>query len=224
MENINHIFYINLETRTDRRQELEEEFRKMRLWEDARLERFPGIPTPGFGILGCTMSHCEVFKLAIERGYDNILILEDDFTFRIGREEFDAILQEIFPKGDDGGESGEASGEASGRTAVEFDVIMFAYNLKDAQPSDKYPFLYRVRDASTASCYLIHRRAFRKIVELYECVIPLLRDTKEHWNYANDAVWRSLMETGEWYATATRVGVQRPSFSDNSGEFMDHGC
>ena len=76
---ISHIFYINLDYREDRREEIESELAKYELLEKS--ERFPGIRVVNQGILGCTKSHLGVIKLAKERGYKNVLILEDDFEF-----------------------------------------------------------------------------------------------------------------------------------------------
>lgn len=75
--NIDKIIYINLNKRIDRRTDIEKDLNDFNL----EYERFEAIETPGFGILGCGQSHLAVLKLAKERGYKNILIFEDDFTF-----------------------------------------------------------------------------------------------------------------------------------------------
>jgi hypothetical protein len=85
------------------------------------------------------------------------------------------------------------------------------------------PFLWKTTFSQTASCYLVNGHYFNIIIELYENAIPLLETTKAHWLYANDIVWKILMEHDNWYVTKTRCGVQRPSFSDNSGVFQDYG-
>jgi glycosyl transferase family 25 len=90
--NIDKIFYINLEKRKDRREEIEKELDTFGL----NYERFEAIETPGFGILGCGISHLSVLKLAKERKYKNILILEDDFTFIVSKEEFEKSLNLFF--------------------------------------------------------------------------------------------------------------------------------
>ena len=64
-QNIDHIFYINLDYREDRKEEIEREIEKMDLQE--KTERFPGIRVFEQGILGCTKSHLAVLKLAKER-------------------------------------------------------------------------------------------------------------------------------------------------------------
>lgn len=78
VDKINHIFYINLDRRIDRRELIEKELIKMDLISKA--ERFPAIEHE-IGYVGCSYSHLECIKLAKERKYKNILIFEDDFEF-----------------------------------------------------------------------------------------------------------------------------------------------
>ena len=58
-ENIDKIIYINLNKRTDRRIQIEAELNDY----DLKYERFEAIETPGFGILGCGLSHLQVLHL-----------------------------------------------------------------------------------------------------------------------------------------------------------------
>ncbi len=87
-----HIFCINLERRTDRRIQAEEEFKKIGLdvefvtgVDGTKLDIKPMISKDATmvsrGDLGCTLSHLKVVKLAKERGYKNYLVLEDDVEF-----------------------------------------------------------------------------------------------------------------------------------------------
>jgi hypothetical protein len=48
------------------------------------------------------------------------------------------------------------------------------------------------------------------LIELYEYNIPLLEQTQEHWNYANDIVWKQLQQQDKWYFINNRIGKQRP--------------
>lgn len=207
---IEHAFFINLETRRDRLQEIQEEFQRMEIQNifisNTVPERFNAIPTKGFGILGCTKSHCEVMKIARERKYKNVLIFEDDLLFIVEKEVLHEELQQIY------------------ESKVDFDVIMFAYNIKESVPSVEYPFLSRIKNASTASCYLINGEYLETLINLYDEAIPLLEQTRMHWEFANDVIWKVLMQRDRWFATNTRIGIQRPSYSDNSQEFMNHGC
>jgi GR25 family glycosyltransferase involved in LPS biosynthesis len=203
IQKIDKIFYINLDKREDRRAEIEAELTNYDLIDKA--ERIEAIPRPHQGILGCTMSHLKALKLAKERDYEYVLILEDDFQFMISKEEFEKELKTLFEQG------------------PSFHVCMISYNIQRSEPTE-YSFLQKVIEAQTASGYIVHKSFYDLIIELYEWAIPLLERTGEHWNYANDQCWKRLQPNSEWYSLTTRCGRQRPSYSDNSEQFEDHNC
>jgi GR25 family glycosyltransferase involved in LPS biosynthesis len=91
---IDHIFYINLEKRTDRREHIEKILQDYNLFDIS--ERYVAINTPHSGIIGCSQSHLNVLKLARERKYNNILILEDDFEFIVSLRELEIKIQSLF--------------------------------------------------------------------------------------------------------------------------------
>jgi len=202
MDYIDGIFYINLDKRTDRRGEIEIELTNMEL----PYQRFPAIETPGRGILGCGLSHLSVFKLAKQRKYRNVLIFEDDFYFLVSKPELYESLRMVFEE------------------KVDFDVCMLAYNLKGEEECLEYPFLTRVRNAETASGYIINEKYYDTLIELYEWAMPLLDSTGMHWEYANDQVWKRLQEKDNWYCFKQRIGKQRSGFSDNSNCFREYEC
>jgi glycosyl transferase family 25 len=76
MDTIEKVVYINLEHRTDRRAQVEEQ---LAVFGD-RVERFSAIQKSPGGV-GCSMSHLAVLKRAKEQGWKNVLIVEDDFVW-----------------------------------------------------------------------------------------------------------------------------------------------
>ncbi len=200
---IDKIFYINLDKREDRKEEIESELVNYDITHLS--ERIQAIETPGQGILGCTMSHLNAIKLAKERNYTNILIFEDDFQFTVSKEEFENQLQTFF------------------ENQIPYDICMISYNLRQSEPTE-YPFLTKVIEAQTASGYIVDNQFYDRMIELYEWAIPLLRDTGYHWHYANDQCWKRLQPHANWYCLTTRCGRQRAGYSDNSQEFQDHDC
>ena len=84
-----HIYIVNLPSRTDRRREMEEQLRGIGLSLDhEQITLFPAIrPTekgefPSIGCRGCFESHLTIFTDALTAGYETILIIEDDTNFR----------------------------------------------------------------------------------------------------------------------------------------------
>lgn len=201
MENIEHIFYINLDKREDRRKEIEIELKRMEL--DA--ERFSGIyyPPPK-GIVGCTKSHLSVILLAKERKYKNVLILEDDLVFLKTRKELDEKMSILFEK------------------KADFDVCFLAYHLHKGEVDKEHPFLIKAEYAATASAYIINEHYYDKLIDLYVDCIPKLDQTMEHWKYANDQAWKVLQEKDNWYCFTDRLGRQRDGFSDNANRRLTY--
>ena len=70
------ILYINLKSRTDRNKEIINELNKYNL----KGERVEAINEDD-GYIGCALSHIKCLDLAIERNYEEVIILEDDFIF-----------------------------------------------------------------------------------------------------------------------------------------------
>lgn len=200
-ENIDKIFYINLDKRTDRREEIENELNNFNL----PYERFNAFYYPDFCAYGCTVSHLEVIKLAKSRGYKNVLILEDDFQFLVSKEEFETNLRSFFENYKD------------------FDVCMLSYNLHEFSEINN-SVVNKILFSQTASGYIVNSNYYDKLIELYEWAAPQLLSTRMHWVFMNDIVWRDLQRKDNWYYFKTRIGKQRAGFSDNANCFNNYDC
>ena len=197
---IDKVIYINLDKRADRRHEFETQAELYGI----SYERFSAI-AHSFGIVGCTMSHRDIYRLAKKQGYRNILIFEDDFEFMVTPAEFETEIIQLF------------------ESNIEFDVCMLAYNLM-ASDTCQSPHLLRVFEAQTASAYIVNMHYYDILIQLYDSVIPLLESTRQHWLYANDQAWKALQSMNCWYCTKTRIGKQRDGFSDNAQEYVSYQC
>lgn len=89
-ENIDKIIYINLDKRIDKLEEINNELKNYNLYDKA--ERFSAVYHSS-GTVGCGKSHLSVLKMAKERKYKNILILEDDFYFVVSKDELECNLR-----------------------------------------------------------------------------------------------------------------------------------
>lgn len=199
--NIDKIIYINLSKRTDRREEIEQELNNFSL----EYEKFEAIEEPSFGALGCFKSHLSVLKLAKERNYKNILILEDDFMFLVSKEEFEQNLSNFFSLN------------------LNWDVCMLSYNLIKSEQLDNN-VVDKVIEVQTASGYIVNNHYYDKLIQLYEWTLPLYEQTEQHWIYANDQIWKQYQPNDKWYYFKIRLGKQRPSYSDLGKEFVNYEC
>ena len=74
---IDHIYCLNLERSADRREKIGKEFEK----ESLDVEFFKGCDGKAIGksgVFGCAQSHITIWKDVVEKGYENVLIFEDD--------------------------------------------------------------------------------------------------------------------------------------------------
>jgi glycosyl transferase, family 25 len=183
-----HCFYINLDSRPDRRALIEAECARLGL--DA--ERFPAIQRSPGG-LGCGESHLAVLRLARERGYDRILVLEDDVEFVVDRAELDATIPD------------------SG-----FDVFMIGYIMVRRDGN-------RIVEAQTTGGYIVASHYYDTLIKRWEEGLALYyQHPEQHWNYILDQYWKPLQLIDQWYASPTELCIQRPGYSDLSGCFVDH--
>jgi len=201
--NLSRVFYINLDKRDDRRTQIVGELQRFNLYDKS--ERFAAIHTPPQGNVGCAMSHLEVLKLAKARNYEQVLILEDDFYFVIEPEAFEHELAQFF------------------QANIPYTVLMISYNIQRSEPTS-YPFIQKIIEAQTASGYIVNQTLYDKMITLYEEAVPLLRDTQQHWHYANDQIWKRLQPHTQWFALHPRCGKQRNGFSDNSNQYQSNDC
>ena len=196
------IFYINLDRRKDRRSWIEEELDNV--MPDVETERFSAIPTPEMGWIGCAISHLEVLKKAKAEKLPNVLIVEDDFTFMISKEEWKEDLARL--------------------DHVSFDVCMLGYNLIRGEPCSEHNFLTKVMAAQTTSAYLIQESMYDRLIEVWETSLPLLESTGNRDIYDCDQSWKILQPSSNWYCFTRRVGKQRACYSDNENMFTEYGC
>mgnify|MGYP006901752687 CR=1 FL=1 len=201
--NVNRIFYINLDDHTDRRNDMEVEFTKMGIIScelsnpDNHLtyERFSAIKHDTIGV-GRGKSHIEVLKIAKERNYSTIIILEDDFVFTVTRDEFYKQLDCL--KG------------------IYIDACLLSGNMISYNNSTLTSNIYRLTNATNTSGYLINCRYNDTLISCSRIAMGNLERTNNHSRYNIDAAWNKLQATDPWYALKTMIGRHRQNHNDNT--------
>ena len=181
-------FYINLDHREDRKEEIEKELKE----KNIIFERFPAIKNKD-GALGCSKSHLNVIKLAKERNYKKIIIFEDDFEFIVSKDEFEEEMKKL--------------------DNVKFDVCLLAYNTDNLYKS-KYDFLYKIKDALTCSGYIVNSHYYDTLIKCWEKSVKMFESTGEEHKYTCDVSWKTLQEKDNWVCFKKKLGKQRESYSD----------
>lgn len=203
MDHITKIVYINLDKRTDRREEIEAECLKIGIPSEKVL-RFAAIEqNPGY--IGCSKSHLAVLKMAREEKWSNVLIFEDDFQFLVSPDSFESNLREFF------------------QLEQSYDVLFLSYNLQ--QREDFVGNVGRTQNTQTASGYIVHHRFYDRLIQNIEESIQHAEKTPHiHWFYAFDQYWKRLQTDSVWLFFLERIGKQRASYSDLGGGFVDNQC
>lgn len=222
-----HIFYINLDHRTDRREHMEKQFDAMGM-DPTRVERIPGI-VPVYdelqtqraqsfvdqglydtiqitkGSIGCGRSHLAALQLAYEREYPYTLILEDDFELQVSPDGFREQMRRLFAD-----------------PTFTFDVCLLSYNMVECEDVPEKPFLQQIRDANNASGYLVKHAYIPSLIKCWTEALYQLKLTGHHWLYAIDMAWKPLQRRDQWYSFTDRIGKQMDSYSDISHIFIQH--
>ena len=197
MEHIDKIIYINMDARKDRRAELEAEFARIGIPED-KIMRFPASSYNGCPNTGCLVSHANVIHLAYEMGYRNVLVLEDDFRFIEDATKVNADIGAFFDM------------------KLDWDVLMLTTCSAVVIPEYVGYLASRISSSTNGAGYLVNRPMMMELVELFDSNVENLFNTKAHWLYQNDILWKSLMPTKQWYMFNHYLGYQVGGYSDLS--------
>ena len=197
MEFIDKVIYINLDRREDRRNNIEEELRRM----DITAERFVAIDRSP-GIVGCGASHLAVLKRAKIEGWPNVLIFEDDFMFIVDKPIFEQNLRSFFSSN------------------TPYDVLLLGYNIKGSEQfNDTVSY---ARNVQTTSGYIVNQLFYDILIKNWEEALDKLISSGKHWLYALDQSWKTLQDKHTFFYFNTRIGKQRPSWSDIGNSYADY--
>lgn len=203
MNKIDIILYINLERRTDRNERM---ICELDIFKNQTIEikRVNACATSYDGAVGCTLSHIFALKHALmNEKNNNILILEDDFSFIRSGSEINIALEKLFER------------------KYDWKCVLLSYGPETK--SRQYDELLNVISMATmTSGYLIKRSIVQDLINLYQDSLKPLIQTRNHLKYAADRCWEKMMERNNWFVFNNRLGVQCLSFSD-IGKF-DRSC
>lgn len=206
--NVDNLYYINLDRRQDRKEHIEKVISRINM---KRAERVSAFDTPGNGSYGCALSHIHILEDAIEKNYDNILILEDDFNphdhIRLNNELFKSINS----------------------FNIDYDVLTLAPGLwvihdTDRPVSPEQSNLHRVSEAQTTSGYCVNKRFFKKLLQSYKESAEKLKGSEDARNrFAIDQHWKPLQKTNMFLSFLPKIGTQLPGFSNIEERDVNYG-
>jgi hypothetical protein len=187
---IKHAFYINLASRPDRKQHVEEQLNILGI----NAERFNAIKLPN-GALGCSMSHLKCLETAKENNWPHLLVVEDDIKF-LDPNLFKSQLNTFLTN------------------HKEWDVIIVGGN--NVPPYQKIDdTCVKVGSCQTTTGYLVNGHYFDTLINNFRIGIKkLIENPHLHALYAIDKYWFNLQKKDNWFLIIPLTVTQREDYSD----------
>ena len=205
---IKHALYINLESRADRRAHVEAQLASLKHSANGLstlvAERFNAIKHATSGAIGCSMSHLRCIQLAKARGWDHVMVCEDDVLFT----NVPLFLTQL---------------TKFMATVPQWDVVLLAGN--NVPP-------YRVVNSAcvqvgscqTTTAYIVRAHYYDALIANYRAGINLLmRSPEQKFHYAIDRYWFELQRRDRWFLITPLSVVQREDYSDIEQRVTNYG-
>lgn len=138
---IEHIYYINLDSRTDRNKHITKCFDLLGIYA----ERFSAVRSSKT-LRGCNQSHLEIIKIAKKQSYKNICIFEDDCCFD---KNFNSYLSSIFTND------------------VDWDILFLGHCLGETKKRYTH-FLYSMENIYCTHAYCLNNNIYDILIEYLE--------------------------------------------------------
>ena len=195
IQDIKHIFYINLEHRIDRKLHVEKELNKVGL---TNFTRFNAIKMEN-GALGCSMSHLKCIQMAKENGWPHVLIVEDDIEF-LDPTTFINQANKFF----------------NSQTINSWDVLLLAgNNILPYKTINNNDSCVKVSGCLTTTGYLVSSHYYDKLIQNIKMGITFfMRRPQQKKLYAIDVFWKPLQEVDNWYLLTPLTVIQMEDYSD----------
>jgi len=204
MSQLENVYYINLDTRPDRKKDVEKQLNNLK-WSFKRFEacKPPDPENPHGGRIGCTLSHLNILKLAKHNNLPYVVIVEDDIFF-MNPTQFNSSLKTFL------------------NSKIEYDVVLIAGNV--IPPYKKVrDFAIKVYFCQTTTGYIVKNHYYDKLINNIETGLQfLIKYPEQHVNFAIDKWWTKLQKVDNWYFIMPPSVVQAPSFSDIENKVVNY--
>jgi len=163
------------------------------------------------GSKGCALSHLKALKLAQDRQFQNVLVLEDDAMLDIEPSKFILRINTTLAE-----------------LALSYDVVICGSenNAPTIEPGVTHRKLKSSHThVQTTVAYMIHVSYVPILASVWkECAQHLTKnmDEAQYFKYAIDQVWKQLFPLHNWYWLEGNLIRQRPDFSDIRGTVVSY--
>lgn len=204
------VYQVNLDHRTDRWQECLANHAACG-FDTMGIQRVSAAYEQGYAHLGCSKSHLKAYtRFLTEDSRDYIMVLEDDFDFRIKRDELAQGLARINSLG------------------LPWDAILLTASQINGFPTE-HVGVSRVFESLTTAGYITRRSYVPKLIDIFVESVMNLEKFRQFVprelitsRFASDVLWQRLQRADNWYILMPAAGGQRPSYSDALEGYVDY--
>lgn len=193
---ISSVVYINLDKRTDRRAQMEQE---LKIFHPEKVHRIPGIVPDILDIahknLALTKAHLNAVKLAKKNNWPNTLILEDDSIW-VNIEKAYPCFEKLVKE--------------------PYDVIMLGSHGPDYDKDT-----LRVKRSTGAASYLVHRSHYDIYIERLETLINSFV-SGQHIECGNAVVFPELQQEYKWFVVVPSLMTQLAGMSNREEKIVNY--
>jgi len=196
LNKLKNTYIINLDYRVDRKYKSRNEVEKL----SADIKIFNAIKDSR-GAIGCTKSHIEVLKYAIDLDLEYVFICEDDIKILNDRYVLFGI-NEIM-------------------TNFDWDVIIVSgVSRNEIKTYNK--FVNKVTDCQTTTSYIVNKKYMKKLLNNFIEGLENLIKTNNKSLYAIDIYWKLLQKTDKFYCINKKYVYQHSDLSDIENKYVNY--
>jgi glycosyl transferase family 25 len=203
-DDIQHILYINLNSRTDRNEYMQTELAKLGVLD--RATRFPAIAMPNLGAIGCSLSHLKCLQMAKTNQWTHVLILEDDVSF-LNPSTLSQQVNTFLKNNSDNN----------------WDVLLFGGNVASGNYDVINPAYIQIRRCMTTTAYLVNGHYLDTLVQnVKDGITEFVQHKHMKQRFAIDVYWMKLQERDRWFLITPLTVTQRADYSDIENAYTDY--
>ena len=203
---IDCLYYINLDSRPDRREHIEKNVLPFLQPYVKEIQRFAAYDHTKYSSVsqraaGCSYSHLAIWNESIEKNYDKILIVEDDFYLIRNSEELEKIFKLL--------------------DKIVYDLCNLGYVALGPVTKTNLKYIYRCDNIQTTSCYIAEPKFLSYMVPAIKEAADNLMMNQDHHSNAIDIVWKQFQNNPRWYIT-DKLGKQLVGHSDIENRYVNY--
>ena len=201
------LYYINLDIRKDRLQHLSDNVLPYINISGMIIERVSAVDHTKYNHIsqrgaGCSLSHIRVWKDAIDKKYNKIIVMEDDFELLYHDDTFNNTIKQL--------------------QTIDFSICNLGYNNMTSLRKTEHEGIYRCNNIQTTSCYVANVNFLKEILPTIEAATNRLMLCESYYINAIDQVWKKFQCREDWYVSK-RIGKQKGSISDIERRQTNYG-